>query len=78
MLKQPQCSIRRCIHLMDVFQPDGTEKDERPACRAFPRGIPDEIAYGNNPHTEPFPGDGGILYELDPDAEPPEPDEEEL
>jgi hypothetical protein len=35
------------------------------ACDAFPERIPDEIWYSCNPHTEPFPGDHGIQFELD-------------
>jgi hypothetical protein len=31
-------------------------------CAAFPDGIPDALWSGDNPHREPFPGDGGILY----------------
>ena len=34
-------------------------------CEAFPDGIPDEIAYGDNPHTSPFPGDHGIRFEAE-------------
>ena len=32
-------------------------------CDAFPTGIPDEIWRGENPHTSPYPGDGGIRFE---------------
>ena len=30
-------------------------------CAAFDQ-IPDEIWYGENPHTEPYPGDKGIRF----------------
>jgi hypothetical protein len=39
------------------------EPSEVNFCSAFPDGIPDEIAYGSNLHTKPFPGDHGFLYE---------------
>lgn len=61
MIDEPQCSIRRCKHLLGVT--DAPEDRQVPFCRAFPIGIPTEISYGSNPHTEPFPGDHGIQYE---------------
>lgn len=36
-------------------------------CSAFPDGIPDEIWLEKNPHTSPFPGDGGIMFEVSED-----------
>ena len=63
MLIEPNCSKRNCKHLGAPIQPDGTELTESCACKAFPQGIPDEIAYGSNPHTKPYPGDNGIQYE---------------
>lgn len=32
-------------------------------CEAFPGGIPEEILFGDNDHTEPYPGDHDIQYE---------------
>lgn len=43
-------------------------------CRAFPQGIPMEIATGEVEHTTPYPGDHGIQYEPieDNGEEPPD------
>lgn len=32
-------------------------------CKAFPKGIPEEILIGESDHTEPFKGDNGIRFE---------------
>lgn len=37
---------------------------ERNICSAFPEGIPREIIYGPIKHTEPYPGDNGIRFEV--------------
>jgi len=63
MLVVPNCWKRKCKHYIGIRQKDGTEATERPVCNAFPEEIPEEIAYGDNPHTEPHPGDHGIQYE---------------
>jgi len=38
------------------------------ACAAFPRGVPTDLLEGRANHRKPYPGDGGIRYEPDPDA----------
>ncbi len=52
MLEEPECHKRKCIHFHGVKQPDGTEMSEVVYCKAFPDGIPEDIAYGGNGHTE--------------------------
>jgi hypothetical protein len=32
-------------------------------CKAFPKRIPEEILTGNDDHSKPFKGDGGIRFE---------------
>ena len=64
MLAEPNCYKRQCKHFTGVIQPDGTEMTETNACKAFPKGIPDEIAYGDNKHSKPLPDQkNNIAYE---------------
>ena len=67
MLFTPHCYRRQCEHYRGVHN-DGDETTERVYCKAFPDRIPDEIAYGENPHTAPYPGDNGIQYQRSPKA----------
>lgn len=62
MLRDPNCWKRRCTFYIGVYQPDGTEKTEVHACKAFPAGIPFSIAYGKNLHLKEVQGDNGIRY----------------
>lgn len=62
----PQCVMRECRHFegwKPYPQPPEAIPASFPFCRAFPEGIPAEIAYGENLHLAPYPGDHGIRYE---------------
>ena len=66
MIGTPKCYTRECRHFIGVRQPegDGVEIGEYVYCAAFPEGIPDDIAYGDNKHLEPVPDQGNnIAYE---------------
>ena len=62
MIREPNCFKRHCKFFIGVTN-DGDETTERVVCEAFPDGIPEEIAYGDNKHTGPVKGDHGIRYE---------------
>lgn len=66
MMEQPQCSKRECVHWYDgegfIDPTGGNNEGTIPVCTAFPGGIPEVIAWGDNLHTEPFEGDHGIQY----------------
>jgi hypothetical protein len=65
MLAPPNCYKRKCVHLLGVYQPTpGDESTEVPHCLAFPEGIPQEIAYGDNKHLKKVDGQTGkFVYE---------------
>ena len=73
MLAEPRCFKRRCINFIGAR---GTKKIAEMrstvdgiilVCKAYPlkdkKGIPHEIAYGNNLHLKPFKGDHNIQFE---------------
>lgn len=64
MLSEPECFRRNCRYYIGVDQPDGTELTEVHTCPAFPKGIPEEIAYGDNKHLTKHKNQvGDYVYE---------------
>jgi len=67
-LQEPECYKRQCIHFIGVKTIE-EETEEHPEidvnyCEAFPAGIPDDIAYGDNLHLKPVDNQGNdIVYE---------------
>jgi len=47
-----------CVHLQDY---------NKMTCKAFPKGIPEDILSRRHNHREPYEGDHGILFEEEPD-----------
>jgi hypothetical protein len=68
MLAECTCYERQCKWYVGIIQPDGTEMTETNMCGAFPDGIPDEIAYGDNKHDKELEGQTKpYVYEKDTD-----------
>ncbi len=58
------------IELCLFCKHDRTDKGEVPHCVAFPGEIPQTIMRMDHDHRQPFPGDRGIRFELDPNLDP--------
>ena len=64
MLTEPTCYTRKCKHYLGVKWYGDEESSENNICKAFPDGIPQEIAYGTNQHLTPLFGQTNeIVYE---------------
>ena len=64
MIETPTCFTRNCKFYLGVKQNNEDEATERNYCKAFPDMIPYEIAYGDNKHNKPFPGqNNNIIFE---------------
>ena len=64
MILEAKCSKRNCKHYLGVKWFGKEESSENHYCKAFPDGIPDEIAAGNNKHAKPLDKQkNDIVYE---------------
>lgn len=62
MLLEPRCFTRGCRHLTGVRDLiAGDETTQVVVCQAFPRGIPERIAYGTDTHEAVWPTQVGSL-----------------
>jgi hypothetical protein len=59
MLQEPKCSIRKCEYFIGARYLEEGEETEVVYCKAFPNGIPSDIAYGNDKHLKVYPGQIG-------------------
>ena len=64
MIAEPNCNKRKCRHFEGIKWFGEQESSENNYCEAFPEGIPDEIAYGDNKHLVKHPKqDNDIVFE---------------
>ncbi len=64
MIVTPICFERECKHYSGILQPKNNELMEIPICKAFPKGIPEEILNGSNNHSAPLRNQiNTIVYE---------------
>jgi len=67
MIEPPNCFKRSCKHYTGVWSESDEEFDEVAACKAYPEGIPDDIAYGDDRHlTVRADQDNDIVFEQGP------------
>lgn len=75
MTTQPAPQCLACRHWISPLGPPGAADDvaePTQICDAFPHGIPDDIWSNRIDHRKSQPGDNGIRWEADGDAEFPE------
>jgi len=64
MVTIPRCSSCKHVDEKAKRRPSGALYL---GCAAFPDGIPDAIYWNQVFHDQPYPGDHGIQFELDPE-----------
>jgi hypothetical protein len=66
LMNNANIACATCIHFdQEASSGDLLVRDRKlttEVCAAFPNGIPKEIAFGDNRHRDPFPGDQGIRW----------------
>ena len=66
-MAEPECSKRECEIWIETgnfisHTEDPNDEGTIPVCKAFPKGIPKDVVWGDNPHIKPIRGDNGIQY----------------
>lgn len=69
MLHIPKCASRDCIHFLGVRQVERAEEGEFLYCTAYPDGIPDDIAYGEDLHLHVRADQTNMIIFTDKNAE---------
>ena len=63
MIEEPTCYTRQCAFFEGVKWLGDGEHTEVAYCKAFPGGIPNDIAFGQNKHLKPVKGqDSDIVF----------------
>ena len=63
-LPEIKARLTRCGNLCSMCKHFHVHNRAEFACNAFPEGIPEPILRGKADHTNPYPGDNGILFEM--------------
>ena len=56
-----------CVECVHFGKGQAEEEGTGLTCAAFPKGIPDELLFGDHDHRHPFEGDSGIQFEAKPE-----------
>lgn len=72
MTSRPPAQCLSCIHWQSPLDRADDSEGPMQLCDAYPDGIPDDIWWNRADHRQPQPGDHGVRWEPDGNAEYPE------